>query len=113
MHLRVEVASTGKVLAEKATRTKTLRERMRGLLGRPPLLSGEALLIEPAAQVHTIGMRYPIDVVFCDKDGTILHVVRNMRPHRVTRWVRRARVAIEMAAGSLPDDVRPGDRINF
>lgn len=111
--MKVEVASSNRVLADSVTRAATLPERMRGLLGRPPLRPGEALVIEPAAQVHTFGMRYSIDVLFCKPDGTVLHVVRALRPHRMTRWVRGAKIAIELPPGAVPEDVRPGDWIIF
>lgn len=62
-------------------------------------------------QVHTFGMGYPIDVCFCDRDWRVLHVVRSMRPRRMTRWVLRARVAIEMRAGEL-SGVRPGAQLS-
>lgn len=81
------------------------------MLGREPLDPGEALAIEPARSVHTFGMRYAIDVCFCDRAWAVLHVVRNMRPGRVTRWVPRARVAIEMRAGSMPP-LRRGDQLS-
>jgi uncharacterized protein len=54
------------------------------------------LLLTGAKQVHTFGMRYPIDVVFCDASWNVVHVVHAMRPWRVTRWVFRARVTIEL-----------------
>jgi uncharacterized protein len=96
------------VLAHRVSHATRSRQRGRGLIGRPPLASGEALLLEPAAQVHTMGMSYPIDVVFCDERGTVLHVVRDMRPWRITRWVRGASYAVELASGALPPEVRPG-----
>ena len=86
---------------------------MRGLLAKASLGAGECLLLEPAAQVHTFGMPAPIDVVFCDKEGVVLHVVSAMRPMRVTRWVRRARRALEFPPESVPEDVFPGKRLKF
>ena len=84
---------------------------MRGLLDAPPLGPGEALVIERARQVHTFGMRYPIDVCFCDRSWRVLHVVAAMRPRRVTRWVARARFAVEARAGEL-GDVGVGDQLS-
>lgn len=70
-------------------------------------------MFEPAAQVHTIGMRYPIDVVLCDRDLVVLRIVRGLRPLRVTKWVRGARVVVELPAGSLPDWISEGDRLSL
>jgi uncharacterized membrane protein (UPF0127 family) len=105
------VAETGEVLAERVTWARRPLERVRGLLGRPPLALGEALVIEPAAQVHSLGLRYAIDVVFCDASGAVLHNVCPLRPWRITRWVRGARYAVELPAGAVGPHVRPGMRL--
>lgn len=73
--------------------------RARGLLGRPPLRDGEGLLIWPCSQVHTLGMRYAIDAVFCDPDLTVV-AVETLPPGRVSRLVRGAKVCIELPAGA-------------
>ena len=54
------------VIADRVTHARRLWQRVRGLIGRPALAPGDALVLEPATQVHTVGMSYPIDVVFCD-----------------------------------------------
>ncbi len=87
-------------------------ERGRGLLGREPLGPGDALVIERTRQVHTFGMRYPIDVCFCDRAWRVLRVVRHLRPRRLTRWVPRARFAVELRAGSAPW-LAPGDQLSL
>ena len=104
---------SGHTLASEVRAATRPGERVRGLLVGEPLRPGHGLLLEPAAQVHTFGMKFPIDVVFCDRDGVILHVVRTMRPRRVTRWVRGARRALELPAGTVPADVVPGMRLRF
>jgi uncharacterized protein len=75
------------------------------------LRAREALIIDGGRQVHTFGVREPIDVVFCDDDWNVLHVVRAMKPARLSRWVRRARFVIELPEGALPGDVKPGDTL--
>ncbi|MFM7616199.1 MAG: DUF192 domain-containing protein [Actinomycetes bacterium] len=74
------------------------RSRRRGLLGRSGI--DGALLLRPCRQVHTIGMRFSMDVAFCDRDGRVLRVA-TLRPGRVSRPVRRAAFAIEAEAGSF------------
>jgi len=76
----------------------TRRERRRGLLGRDAIAG--VLVLRPCRQVHTIGMRFPIDVAFCARDGRVLRIV-TMREGRVSRIVWRARFAVEAAAGSF------------
>ena len=45
----------------------TSRERRRGLIGRDSL--DDVLILRPCRQVHTMRMRFSIDVAFCDRDG--------------------------------------------
>jgi len=76
----------------------THRGRRRGLLGRDGIEG--ALLLSPARSVHTIGMKFPIDVAHLDKDMVVLFVV-TMKPGRVGRYCRSSRMVVEAEAGSL------------
>ena len=85
--------------------------RAQGLLGRDGLEG--ALLIKPARSVHTLGMRFPIDVAFCDRGLTVLDTVRMAR-HRVGRPRLRARCIIEAEAGAFDRwSLRPGDHLEI
>jgi uncharacterized membrane protein (UPF0127 family) len=88
----------GRALPLELRRTETVLERMRGLLGRPPLRHGQALLIDGCNMVHTVGMGYAIDVVFVDRAGVIQRVCPAVAPWRA-RSCLRARRVIELAAG--------------
>ncbi|MET3119965.1 uncharacterized membrane protein (UPF0127 family) [Undibacterium sp. GrIS 1.8] len=72
--------------------------RMRGLLARPALRSGEAMLLQPCNLIHTVGMRYPIDVIFLRRDGMVLKVATAVAPRRVSGHLR-AHCVLELAAG--------------
>ena len=85
--------------------------RMRGLLGRNELPPGEGVLLRPAASVHTWFMRFPIDVVFLDRDLRVTKVVERLAPWRVAS-ARGARAVLELQAGECDRrGVRPGDRL--
>jgi uncharacterized membrane protein (UPF0127 family) len=72
--------------------------RRRGLLGRDGIEG--ALLLTPARMVHTLGMRFPIDVAHLDADMVVLSVV-TMAPWRIGKCHRRAHHVIEAEAGAL------------
>ena len=86
------------VCARCALATNTFR-RMKGLLGRRSLDDDEGLLIRPTSSIHTWFMRFPIDVVFLDRE---LHVVRVAEDVRAWRAVhaKGARVVLELPAGA-------------
>ena len=76
----------------------TRRARRVGLLGRDGLEG--FLVLRPCRQVHTVGMRFPIDVAWCGGDGVILRTAE-LRPGRVSRVVWRSRFVIEAEAGAF------------
>ncbi|MDR1412916.1 MAG: DUF192 domain-containing protein [Actinomycetes bacterium] len=59
-------------------------ERLRGLLGtNPEQLPFEALCINPCKGVHTIGMRYEIDLAWLDRRWRVLKTQRRVCPGRI------------------------------
>ena len=71
-----------------------------GLLGKAYLDPDEAMLIIPCNFVHTLGMRFSIDVVFCDRDLKIVKITEELAPWRLSPLVRRAAAVIEFKAGT-------------
>ncbi len=63
------------------------------------------------ASVHTFGMSYPIDVLFCDGRWTVIHLIAAMPPNRLSRWVFRARHIVELGGGTVDPDLREGERL--
>jgi uncharacterized membrane protein (UPF0127 family) len=83
--------------------------RRRGLLGRESF--DGALLIVPARSVHTIGMRFPIDVAWLDADLTVLRTAC-LSPRRMSRPVMGAHSVLEAAAGSFASwELRVGQQL--
>ena len=111
MTLSISVPRREAEFAASASVATSLWQRMRGLLARPPLVEGQALILPQAHQIHTVGMRYPIDVVFCDREWNVIRLYRSMRPGRVTRWIGRARWALELPLGGAAD-IEVGDRLH-
>jgi uncharacterized membrane protein (UPF0127 family) len=98
------VATTVEIAATRTT-------RRRGLLGRDGLADASAMLLAPCAAVHTAGMRFPIDVVFVDRQGYAVKVVRNLQPWRIA-IATAGRAVVEMPAGTLRwGQVMIGDRL--
>jgi hypothetical protein len=87
----------GEVLATVEV-AESPRARGRGLLGRDGIEG--AILLEPAKSVHTLGMRFAIDVAYVDADMTVLKVV-TMKPWRLGLPVHKAAAVIEAEAGAF------------
>jgi uncharacterized protein len=102
----------GRVLGERIAIADRWWCRLRGLLGRPGLDPGEGLLLRPCRAVHMLGMRFPLDVAFLDRSGTVVAAYPNLPPGGRTSWHRQADGALELPAGTLAaSGTREGDRI--
>lgn len=73
--------------------------RLRGLMGREMLPDTTGLLLIPCDSVHMCFMRFPIDVVYLDKEFTILKIVKNLKPWTGLSMCRGAWGALELKAG--------------
>ena len=98
---RVRTAE-GTVVCERCELAETALARMRGLLGRTGLEPGTGMLINPAPSVMTFFMRFPIDVVFLDRDRKVVGVRHRLGPWRVA-GARHAVAALELPAGTAAD----------
>jgi uncharacterized protein len=100
----------GRVLASVDV-ASSARQRAKGLLGRDGL--DGALLLTRTRWVHTIGMRFPLDVAYLDGDGVVLKVSRLGR-HRVGMPVLKARQVVEASAGAFDRwSLHVGDRVEL
>jgi len=88
-------------------------ERKQGLLGRDQLAEGGAMILAPCAAVHTWFMRFPIDVVFAARDGTVVKIAAATRPWRIAiGW--GAFAAIELPSGTASRcGLKVGDRLKI
>jgi uncharacterized membrane protein (UPF0127 family) len=89
---------TGLLVATQVETAFTSADRKRGLLGRDGLAPGQALVIAPTNLVHTFAMRFPIDIVFANREGRVLKVSRAVPPRRIAGSLRGFAV-LELAAG--------------
>jgi len=86
--------------------------RLRGMLGRD-FTRFDALLIRPCADIHTMFMKYPIDVLFISKDGQVIKAVSRIRPWTPYVGTMGAKSVIEIPAGRAKAmDVQRGDIVS-
>ena len=96
---RIRNRSKQVVLGDSITVADTAAERRTGLLRHTGLAPGEGLWIVPYEAVHTFRMKFPIDVIFIDRNKRVTKIVPNMKRSRMAMsW--RGRSVIELAAGA-------------
>lgn len=89
------------------------KSRRRGLLGRSMLPDQHALVLAPCNAVHTVGMQFPIDVLFVNRDGHVVKIVERLGAWRIAGALR-ASVTVELAAGMVRRTrVAVGDRLTI
>ena len=104
----------GTQLAARARVAAGFWERLVGLLGRRSLAPGEGLVITPCRSVHTLFMRFTIDVVYVDRSTTVVKTVPKLKPFRTSGAERAAHSAIELPSGTISDtQTIAGDRLAF
>ncbi len=100
----------GTVLAS-VERANSIKSRTKGLLGRDDV--DGVLLLDKTKSVHTIGMKFPIDVAFCDDEMRVIRIV-TMPQHRVSKVERRASCVLETNAGRFSHwQIAPGDQLEI
>lgn len=112
--VRARVLNPRGVLVGEVIEARTAWSRMIGLLAHASLPVGEGLLLAPAWSIHTWFMRFPIDVVFLDRDLLVLRVFPALRPWRLVSGTRKAHTVLEFGAGTLERvPLAPGDTIRI
>ena len=111
MQYRITNARTGQVVAEHAELARSPLKRMKGLLGKKRLALDEAIILRPASSIHTVFMRFAIDVIYTDRDNKVVKVVRDLVPYRFSS-AKGAKTVIEMMTGATnATDLQPGDQL--
>ena len=80
-----------------------------GLMGRSELDTGHGLWIYPCGSIHTLFMRFALDVIFLDAEHRVVKVAPNLTPWRMAWGGRRAHSVIEARSGTLATLPQPGD----
>jgi uncharacterized membrane protein (UPF0127 family) len=88
-------------LATKVRKADNFLTRLIGLLKRTHLGPEEALWLMPSKGIHTIGMKFPIDVVFLTRDNEVVGVISGLAPYRVSAVHLRGYSVMELPAGTI------------
>lgn len=103
-------------VATEATRADTYLRRLVGLLGKTKHWAhpGRGLWIVPSHGVHTIGMLFPIDLVFLDRNKLVVHVEEHVRPFRISKVCLKANSVLELPPHTVfRTGTRIGDRLEI
>lgn len=88
-------------LGEHVRVARSFRDRGLGLMFRAGLGAGTGLVIDPCSSIHTMWMRFPLDVLYMAADGSVLRVDSRMKPWRIGPLFVRGRYVIELPPGTI------------
>lgn len=113
-HRFVAIQHNGKMLASDVLWARSVFERGRGLLGTRELAPGQdGCLLDPCRQIHCRGMRYPIDTIHLDENGTVVGL-EYVDVGKTGARFTGSRSILELAAGEIERcGVRVGDTLSF
>lgn len=103
---RLSIQRHGMVHASSLTRVRradTFFSRLVGLLSRKFLDPDEGLVIVPCTSIHTLGMKFAIDVVFIDKENKVLGVAASVVPNRIRVAPKGTWAVLELADGNASE----------
>ena len=101
-------------LATKIRKADNFVTRLVGLLKRSTLGPEEALWLMPSKGIHTIGMKFPIDVVFLDKNNIVLGIASGMVPCRISGIQLRGYSVLELPNGTIKkSQTEVGDQLEI
>jgi uncharacterized protein len=103
-------------LSDRVRVADTFLERLVGLLAETPewTHASEGLWIYPCSSIHTIGMKFPIDVLFLNRKGIVVGMQESLRPHRMTRVFPRASSVLEFPPETIArTKTQIGDRLEI
>ena len=112
IHIYRGPEQTSVCTVDQVQRTETMFERMRGLLGSAVLKPNTGLWISSCNSIHSFFMSFSIDVLYLDKNNTVVRVIEDMQPWRVNAcWP--ARSVIEFRQGQVAAlGIQTGDTVN-
>jgi len=89
------------ILADNAIIAGSFLKRVKGLLGRRVFNYGQAIVLRPCNSVHTFFMRFPIDILFINRDNIVVKAISGFAPFRFSPICLTSRFVIELPAGRI------------
>ena len=101
----------GTTVANDLRIATSIWSRFWGLMGRRQLPEGQGLLIDPCSSIHMFFMRFPLDVIFLDKEGKVVKIVEDIKPWRMAMG-GGGKMALELNSGAASQaQVEVGDKL--
>ncbi|HTV06350.1 MAG TPA: DUF192 domain-containing protein [Acidobacteriaceae bacterium] len=86
--------------------------RLKGLIGKLKLRLNEGLWVVPSQGVHTIGVLFPLDLIYLDENHTVIHVIEHFPRFRIAPLRIQAASVLELPTHTIyTSQTQPGDQL--
>lgn len=92
-----------KIIVKNVIIANNFLKRLKGLMFTRELPSNSSMYISPCDQIHTFFMNYNIDVLYVNKENTILAIDENMKPGKIGKKIKGAAAVVELRAGKIKE----------
>jgi uncharacterized protein len=90
----------------------TIFSRLRGLIGRLKLRSDEGIWVVPSRGIHTLGLLFPLDLIYLDEHYRVIHLVEYFPSFRIAPLKTQAESVLELATHTIySSQTQPGDQL--
>ena len=86
-------------------------QKLRGLLGVQYLEEKQGIVLAKCRQVHTFGMKFPIDIVVLSREGVVIDFVGDLKANKISRYYKDSYYIIELVASHLNKQLFKKDQI--
>lgn len=111
MKLKITHPKLNICLGEDVIVAKTFFKRLKGLMFINEMNGFDGLMIERCNSIHNFFVRFPIDVIFLDKNNNIVKILRNFRPWKISWIYFKACKTLELPVGKVPLSIKEGEKL--
>ena len=99
-------------LSLDVTAADTIFSRLRGLIGRLKLRSDEGIWVVPSRGIHTLGLLFPLDLIYLDEHYRVIHLVEYFPSFRIAPLKTQAESVLELPTHTIySSQTQPGDQL--
>jgi uncharacterized membrane protein (UPF0127 family) len=90
----------------------TIFSRLKGLIGRLKLRSDEGIWVVPSRGVHTLGLLFPLDLIYLDEHYRVIHLVEYFPSFRIGPLKAQAESVLELPTHTIySSQTQSGDQL--
>ncbi len=109
--MKVIIKKNNMVLAQNVKVAQTYFSKLKGLMFIKEMKGMDGLIIEDCKSIHNMFVRFPIDVIFLNRDNQVVKVLRSFKPWRWSLIYFSAKRVLELPAQTAPNDLVKGDQL--